>query len=68
LYLYHPLPPLYPLCPYSNHHLLILSPLSFLPVSFKLQCSQLTSELGKSHLKYFCYLMISSNLSGSMQN
>jgi hypothetical protein len=35
---------------------------------FKLKCTQLTSELGKSHFNYFCYLMISSNLSGSTQN
>ena len=26
---------------------------------FKLQCTQLTSELGKSHFKYFCYLKTS---------
>ena len=25
---------------------------------FKLQCTQLTNELGKSHFKYFCYLKI----------
>ena len=26
---------------------------------FKLQCTQLTSELGKSHFNYFCYLKTS---------
>jgi hypothetical protein len=38
-------PPLYPLCPYSNHHLLFLSALYFLSVSFKLRHQDLVAQI-----------------------